>query len=82
MCGIGGGKRVVAYFPTIYVRHDRERSRHLALSHGEGSLEISPWYARMCRPATRREAAGIHAELTSIGYRLKPERIRYRKVFD
>ena len=67
---------VIAYFPTLFHSHDYERSLHLCYSHLGQHGPCSPWYARLLRPATRREAASLYAELQSIGYRLKPERIK------
>lgn len=67
---------VFAYFPTLYAKHDYENSMHVCYEHQGQHSTCSPWHARRCRPATRREYAPLYAELTSIGYRLKPERIK------
>ena len=67
---------VLAYFPTLFHRHDYEESLHLCYSHVGQHGPCSPWFARLLRPATRREYAGLYAELQSIGYLLKPERIK------
>lgn len=69
-------KTVFAYFPTLWAKHDYENSMHVCYEHQGQHGSCSPWFARLCRPATRREASALHAELTAIGYRLKPERIK------
>lgn len=69
--------RPLAYFPDLFGTHDYERSSHLCYTHERQHFCVSPWFARLLRPATRREYAVLLHELHAIGYgRLKPERIK------
>lgn len=63
---------VFAYFPTIFwndYKDDSNTRHHASYAHVGQHGPCANWYARNCRPATRKEYLPLLRELRDIGYK-------------